>query len=84
MLRKTPKPGRVVGPALGVLAVVELAAFGGAYYYYRRLNRSQEYRYWMYQNFKPGLEMYYKCGELFGDHKVRLYDYKTWGIEGEQ
>ncbi|KAL3226592.1 hypothetical protein MRX96_024798 [Rhipicephalus microplus] len=56
MLRKSRVKRGFVGTALAVVAVAEAAAFCGCYYYYRRLNRSQEYRYWMYQNFKPGLE----------------------------
>uniref|UniRef100_A0A6M2CP27 Putative conserved secreted protein n=1 Tax=Rhipicephalus microplus TaxID=6941 RepID=A0A6M2CP27_RHIMP len=81
MLRKSRVKRGFVGTALAVVAVAEAAAFCGCYYYYRRLNRSQEYRYWMYQNFKPGLEAYYRTGEVFGDNAIRTYDYKTWGVE---
>uniref|UniRef100_A0A023G9B1 Putative secreted protein n=1 Tax=Amblyomma triste TaxID=251400 RepID=A0A023G9B1_AMBTT len=81
MLRKSRARRTFIGTSLAAVAVAELAAAGVCYYYYRRLNRSQEYRYWMYQNFKPGLEAYYKVGAMFGDHAVRTYDLKTWGIE---
>lgn len=81
MLQKSRVRRGFAGTALAVVAVAELAAFGGCYYYYRRLNHSQEYRYWMYQNFRPGLEAYYKTGAFFGNDAVRTYDYKTWGIE---
>ncbi|KAL1474366.1 hypothetical protein MTO96_020890 [Rhipicephalus appendiculatus] len=65
MLRKNRVRRGFAGTALAVVAVAEVAAFCGCYYYYRRLNRSQEYRYWMYQNFRPGLEAYYRTGEVF-------------------
>ncbi|XP_072145270.1 protein CEBPZOS-like isoform X2 [Dermacentor andersoni] len=81
MLQKSRARGGFLGTALAVATVAEVVAFCGCYYYYRRLNSSQEYRYWMYQNFRPGLEAYYKTGAMFGDNAVRTYDYKTWGIE---
>nr|DAA34641.1 TPA_inf: hypothetical secreted protein 153 [Amblyomma variegatum] len=81
MLRKTRARRALAGTSLVAVAVAELAAVGACYYYYRRLSRSQEYRFWMYQNFKPGLEAYYKVGAMFGDNAVRDYDFKTWGIK---
>ncbi|XP_029825656.1 uncharacterized protein LOC121834271 [Ixodes scapularis] len=79
-MRKPALRRSVWGPIVIAAAIAETAAFGVSYFYYRRLNHSQEYRYWMYQNFKPGLELYYKTGEILGDSKVRTYDYSTWGV----
>lgn len=64
-----------------VATVVEASVIAGCYCYYRRLNHSQESRYWLYQHFKPGLEAFYKVTDVVGNDAIRTYDYKTWGIE---
>uniref|UniRef100_A0A147BHR8 Putative secreted protein n=1 Tax=Ixodes ricinus TaxID=34613 RepID=A0A147BHR8_IXORI len=58
------KPARrrsVWVPIFIAAAIAETAAFAASYFYYRRLNHSQESRYWMYQNFKPGFECELNC-----------------------
>lgn len=70
-----------VGTGWLVTAAAEFAALGALYYYYRRLNQSQESRYWLYQNYKPCLEVYYKVSDAVSTNAMRTYDYKTWGVE---
>ncbi|KAH7942351.1 hypothetical protein HPB49_023225 [Dermacentor silvarum] len=84
MLRKD-RAGRTilqfVGTGWFVATVVEVAALGGCYYYYRHLDRSQESRYWLFQHFRPGLEAFYKLRDMTGNDALQTYDYKTWGIQ---
>lgn len=77
MIRKYPRSSSI-RKALGVGIVAESLLFGVAYYFYIRMNRSQEYRHWMREVYPPALEGYYRVGEVFGNKAIRQYDDETW------
>ncbi|KAK0080216.1 hypothetical protein PV325_000291, partial [Microctonus aethiopoides] len=48
----------------------ELTLFSCSYLLYRRMNRSQEFRYYMHNNYPTVLEGYYKIGETISQSKI--------------
>jgi hypothetical protein len=46
----------------------------GTYLAWRHVNTSQEYRYYLSQNYPTVLEAYYSFGESIGSSKVRELD----------
>ncbi|XP_074642849.1 protein CEBPZOS-like [Tubulanus polymorphus] len=83
-MRKQPrKSNLLVNIGKGVL-VVEFAALCVAYYYWRKMNHSQAYRYQLSKEHPNILAGYYKVGEyLDSKNSVRLYDKRCWGIDSE-
>ena len=56
----------------------EIGAFIGSYLCWKRMNNSQEFRYYMSKTFPFALEGYYKMGETIGNLKTREYDASCW------
>lgn len=80
MLQKQPsrKGVTLLGRGVAIFAGIELLSFVGSYIGYLKLNRDQEFRYWVSQKFPALLEGYYKTGEFLGDPGTRLFDQQTW------
>ncbi|KAF7998203.1 hypothetical protein HCN44_009601 [Aphidius gifuensis] len=56
-----------------------IKTFGVTYIVWRRMNRSQDFRFYMNENFPSILEGYYKIGEtISSDTSIRDFDTDTW------
>lgn len=89
-MRKEPKSG--LGPMTklfakfgGAIIAVEVAAFLGCWYTWRRLNKDQDFRLRAHHSFPWVLESYYALGETMDEkHKlIREYDRKVWMESGQ-
>lgn len=66
MLKKLPKSWVRFGLKIGAIgAALELAALGGTYLFWRKLNSDQEFRYRVGANYPAVLEGYYKIGDYW-------------------
>jgi len=87
MITKRPQSDltRSLKRGFKAILVVEAALLLGSYGFWRRLNTSQDFRYYMHQNFPLLLEGYYTIGEsLSGNNHLRMFDLKTWTEEGDE
>lgn len=82
MLKAPPKSWIRFGFKLGVAgAILELAALGGSYVFWRKLNRDQEFRQYCSVNYPTVLEGYYKVGDFFDSEKnkeIRALDQQVF------
>lgn len=62
-----------------LFVLLEVAGFLGSYYVWKRMNSSQDFRFYMSQAYPTILEGYYQIGERLGDlNDIRAYDRKCW------
>ncbi|KAL6257269.1 hypothetical protein P5V15_012196 [Pogonomyrmex californicus] len=81
MIEKRPQSSfiRSVRNATATVLVIEGVLLLGSYVLWRRMNTSQDFRYYMYRNWPFLLEGYYTIGEkLSGYDHLRKFDHKTW------
>ncbi|XP_068795459.1 protein CEBPZOS isoform X2 [Struthio camelus] len=64
--------------AVAGLLLLEAAGLVGAMLLYRRMDRSQDFRYTMQKRFPSILEVYYKSNEWSGIHGIRENDQIAW------
>eukprot|EP00731_Ephydatia_muelleri_P027988 Em0019g861a len=64
------------------LVAVEAAAVLGTYSVWHKMNVSQDYRLWMFQNHPRVLDLFYRSCDLVGDDgaRARAGDYRNWGV----
>ncbi|XP_041037886.1 protein CEBPZOS-like [Carcharodon carcharias] len=67
----------------GVL-FMEVAGVAGAYWLFRRMNASQEFRHTVNRRFPSILEVYYKSNEWAGIYGIREQDQETWSNKHNQ
>jgi hypothetical protein len=72
--RIRPSLGSFAGQLLRNIIYLEIALFVGTYLAWRRINTSQEYRYYLRNNYPAVLEVYYSIGETASDSKLREVD----------
>ena len=60
------------------LVYLEIVGFVGSYFTWRRLNNSQDFRYYMSNTAPFILDGYYKMGEKLGNLKTREFDANCW------
>lgn len=84
MLTKRPKLNIVqkLKNSAKTILILEGVFLVGSYGLWRRMNTSQDFRYYMHQHFPSILENYYLIGEkLSGNDQLRRFDYTTWTQE---
>ena len=62
----------------------ELAFLVGSYLVWKRMNSSQEFRFYMRNNYPNILEGYYLIGEKAGNLDTRQFDLDTWKNQEEK
>lgn len=68
----------------GYAILGEVACFGITYYFWNRLNRDQELRFYTYQNYNFVVEGYYRIGEqMSGNTEQRDSDLRTWKAQNK-
>ena len=59
----------------------ELILFGKCYWEFHMMNKSQDHRKLIHQQFPMGLDAFYWTAEKFhSNNDVRKNDYKAWGV----
>lgn len=58
--------------------LIEIGFFVGCYLVWKRMNNSQEFRFYMKQNWPTILEGYYLNGEMLGNLNTRNFDKECW------
>lgn len=65
--------------------IVEIAGFFGAFYLWNRMNRSQDFRKYMRNNYPYILDSFYNIGEkLDQTYCTRNLDLKQWELEDKR
>lgn len=72
------KPKRAKYTFLKGFIYFEISLFLGSYFIWKRMNNSQDFRYYMKNQFPFVLESYYQIGEKIGGVKTREYDLECW------
>ena len=75
------KPEKKKFSLLKGFIIFEVATLVGSYLVWKRLNTSQDFRYYMSQKAPFILEGYYQMGEQIGNLKTREYDLDCWAAK---